>query len=118
MPAVHLDKESFFRLVGSYRQGADRIGFVGARPVVVDFYASWCAPCRMLSPLVEEIADEYKGRLDVYKVDVDEEDDLATLFEVRSIPTLVFISKDGILHRTQGAMNKMQLHEKLGRYLV
>lgn len=111
MSAVHLKKDDFVSLVGSYKQGAERIGFVGARPAIVDFYADWCAPCRMLSPLVEEISDEYKGRIDVYKVNVDEEEELAALFSIRSIPTLVFIEKDGTFRCAQGAMGRTALAE-------
>lgn len=94
-------------------EGTGSFKFVGSRPVVVDFYAPWCGPCRMLSPVVEELSMEYAGRVDFYKVDVDKEEKLAGMFGIRSIPTLFLIPKKGAILRIQGAVGKSQLKEKI-----
>lgn len=76
----------------------------GDLPAVIDFYATWCGPCKMMSPVMETLAGEYEGRVRVYKVDVDKEKRLAALFKIRSIPTFVFIPMNGELQHANGAM--------------
>lgn len=69
--------------------------FTGTRPAIIDFYADWCGPCRALAPVLEEISKEFAGRVDVYKVDTDKSPELAALFQVRSIPTVLFVPMQG-----------------------
>lgn len=76
------------------------------RPVVVDFYASWCGPCRVLGPTVDEIAGSFEGRADVVKVNIDDEPELAGRFNVMSIPTLVFLRNGREVKRVTGAIPK------------
>ena len=76
----------------------------GDLPAVIDFYATWCGPCKMMSPVMETLAGEYEGRLRVYKVDVDKEKRLAALFKIRSIPTFIFIPMNGEPQHANGAM--------------
>ena len=85
---------------------------------LIDFFADWCGPCKMLAPVLEELSDEYAGRVDIYKVNVDEEEELAMLFGIRSIPTLIFIEQNGTMHRSQGAMGKPQLKEAIESILL
>lgn len=87
--------------------------FLGERPALIDFYASWCGPCQRLSPIIDELAAEFEGKVDIYKVDVDAEEELARLFKVRSIPTLVYIPTEGLPIVEMGGKGKGELKEKL-----
>ena len=83
--------------------------FAGELPTIVDFYADWCGPCQRLSPVLEEIAKEYEGRVNVYKVDTEATPELAALFRVRGIPALLFIPKEGTPKMSSGFLPKEAL---------
>jgi thioredoxin 1 len=88
-----------------------------ALPVLVDFWAEWCGPCKAISPIVEELAGELDGKLNIAKVNVDENQQLAGEFGIRSIPTLLVV-KDGVVQEQMvGAMNKEALKSKLEAYI-
>ena len=91
--------------------------FLGGKPAVIDFYAPWCGPCKMLSPVLEELSEEYSGKVDVYKVNVDDEEELAALFGIRSVPTLFFIPMEGNPQRVAGALSKEQLKKVMDEVL-
>lgn len=118
MATIHLTKEQFLKRIADYEAVPGRFEFLGEKPALIDFYAAWCGPCRMLAPVLEEISDEYSGKIDVYKVNVEEEEELASLFNVRSIPTLVFIPLNGKIEVAQGAMGKPQLKGAVERVLL
>lgn len=118
MATVHLTKEQFLRRIADYEKNPDSFRFLGSRPALIDFYAGWCGPCKMLAPVLEEVSDEYAGRVDIYKVDVEQEEELAALFRVRSIPTLVYIPMNGQIRVTQGAVGKPQLKEAIESILL
>ena len=109
MATIHLDKEQFLARIADYEKTPGQFEFLGNRPALIDFYAGWCGPCKMLAPVLEEVSEKYAGRVDIYKVDVEQQDELAYLFNVRSIPTLVFIPMNGRIQVTQGAVGKPQL---------
>lgn len=118
MATIHLTSEQFIARVADYKTSPGSFKFLGDKPALIDFYADWCGPCKMLAPVLEEVSDEYAGKVDIYKVNVDEEEKLAMLFGIRSIPTLIFIEKNGTMHRSQGAMGKPQLKDAIDKILL
>ena len=84
----------------------------GDLPLVVDFWATWCGPCRMIAPIVSELAGEYDGKIVVGKCDVEENDDLAAQFGIRTIPTLLFFKGGEVVDKFVGASTKAKLEEK------
>ncbi|MBP3423439.1 MAG: thioredoxin [Alistipes sp.] len=113
MATIHLTKGGFERRVADLNSINSNWNFLGDRPALIDFYAAWCGPCKALSPILEELAEEYAGKVDIYKVNVDEEQQLAEAFGIRSIPTLYFIPMKGQPQRAMGAMPKEQLKKML-----
>ncbi len=84
----------------------------GAQPLVVDFWATWCGPCRMIAPVIAELAQEYDGKITVGKCDVEENDELAEEFGIRNIPTILFFKNGEVVDKLVGAVNKAKLDEK------
>lgn len=106
---VHITKADFLKKVYDFEKSPDEWKYLGSQPAIVDFYADWCGPCRQLSPVLDELAKEYSGKLTIYKVNVDNERGLATFFGIRSIPTLLFIPMKGKPQRSLGALSKTEL---------
>jgi thioredoxin len=101
----HLTKESFLSKVFNYE--ANKVWkFEGTRPCIIDFYADWCGPCKMVAPVLEELSGEYNGKLDVYKIDTEAEQELASIFGIRSIPSLLFVPLTGQPQMAMGALPK------------
>lgn len=106
---VHITKADFLKKVYDFEKNPDEWKYLGSQPAIVDFYADWCGPCRQLSPVLDELAKEYSGKLTIYKVNVDNERGLATFFGIRSIPTLLFIPMKDKPQRSLGALSKTEL---------
>ena len=101
----HLTKETFKQKVFNFEANKEW-KFEGEKPCVIDFYADWCAPCRMVSPILEELANEYEGKLDIYKVNTEQEQELASMFGIQSIPSLLFVPTEGQPQMAMGALPK------------
>ncbi len=89
----------------------------GDQPLVVDFWATWCGPCRMVAPIISELAEEYSGKIVVGKCDVEENDELAAEFGIRNIPTILFFKNGEMVDKVIGAQPKAKLEEKLKQLL-
>lgn len=92
--------------------------FLGDKPAIVDFTASWCGPCQKLAPILEELAIEYKGKVNIYKVDVDKCKDLAQAFRISSIPAVMFIPKDGTPQMMVGLRSKDAMKQDIEKLLL
>jgi len=91
--------------------------YEGDLPAIIDFYADWCGPCKMVAPLLEELGKKYEGKLHVYKVDTEAEPELAGMFQVQSIPTLFFVPKEGEPRFALGALPKKELEKAISEVL-
>jgi len=101
----HLTAESFKHKVFDYEVNKEW-KFEGHLPALIDFYADWCGPCKIVAPLLEELSTEYDGKLTIYKVNTEQERELASVFGIQSIPSLLFIPKEGQPQMAMGALPK------------
>lgn len=101
-----LTAESFQKLVWDYKTNPKEWVFNGDQPVIIDFYADWCRPCKMVAPIMDELSKEFKGKVRIYKVNTDEQRELSGLFNINSIPAVLFVPKNGKPQMSVGAMQK------------
>ncbi|MEJ5244277.1 MAG: thioredoxin [Bacteroidota bacterium] len=101
----HLTKQTFIEKIFDY-ENSNEWNFKGTKPAIIDFYADWCGPCKMVSPILEEIAKEYEGLIDIYKIDTEAEQELAMVFGIRSIPSILFIPVNDRPQMAVGAFPK------------
>ena len=92
--------------------------FQGERPAIIDFYADWCGPCKMVAPIMEELSEEYAGKVDIYKVDTEVEQELSAVFGIRSIPSILFIPKEGQPMMQPGALPKNVFQDVIDKELL
>lgn len=103
---VHLDKELFLQKIVDFENNPSVWKYLGNKPSIIDFYAEWCGPCKAVGPVLDELAEEYAGKIDIYKIDVDKEQELAGMFGISSVPTLLFIPMQDNPQMAMGAMSK------------
>lgn len=115
---IHLTKQQFLDKVVNYEENPEEWVYRGDKPAIVDFYATWCGPCKAISPILEELAGEYKDQIYIYKIDTDQEQELSAAFGIRSIPSLLFIPMTGNPQMTQGAMEKADLKRIIDEFLL
>lgn len=109
--ANYLTTAEFKKKIMDYEKHPEEWVFEGDRPVIIDFYATWCRPCKMTAPVVEELAKEYQGKIDFYKVDIEKEQELTETFGIQSVPTFLFIPTKGNPTAQMGAMQKEDFEE-------
>lgn len=115
---IHLTKTEFLKKVVNYETNSKEWKYLGDKPAIIDFYASWCGPCKTIAPILEELANEYDGQIYVYKIDTDKEQELASAFGVSAIPTILFVPMIGQPQISQGALPKGKLKEIIEKVLL
>jgi thioredoxin len=112
-----LSKETFKQKVFDYEKNTDW-KFEGELPCIIDFYADWCQPCKMVAPILEELAVEFSGKINIYKIDTEKEQELAAVFGIQSIPSLLFCPKDDKPQMAMGALPKQTFIEAINDVLL
>lgn len=118
MKTIHLTKAEFLSKVANYETNPSEWKYLGDKPALIDFYASWCGPCKMIAPILDELAAEYGDSIYIYKIDTEKEEELAAAFGIRSIPTLLFVPMEGSPQMAQGALPKHALKEAIDKVLL
>lgn len=113
---IEIDMATFTQKVGKFDEKGEGLEFIGKKPVVIDFYATWCGPCKKMEPSLEQIAMQMSD-LTVYKVDVDKNPELAAMFKIRSMPTLIYIPLDGAMAVTTGYMSHQALVDAINKFI-
>ncbi len=113
----HLTKESFQEKIHDYINNKDW-KFLGQLPCIIDFYADWCGPCRIVAPVLEELAEEFKNKINIYKINTEEQQELAAAFGIRSIPSILFCPKDQNPHMAVGVLSVDQFRKTISELLL
>jgi thioredoxin 1 len=113
----HLTKATFLEKVFNYEVNQEW-KFEGNLPCLIDFYADWCGPCKMVAPILEELSVEFKGKINIYKVNTEEEQELSAAFGIRSIPSMLFCPKDGKPQMAMGALPKQAMTDAINEVLL
>lgn len=118
MKTIELTKEEFLKNVANYKTNLTEWKYLGDKPAIIDFYADWCVPCKMMTPILEELATEYDGKIYVYKVNVEKEQELAAAFGIQIIPSLLFTPMNNSPQMSSGAMSKLALKQIIDDVLL
>ena len=106
----NLTKATFLEKVFNYEENKEW-KFAGEVPAIIDFYADWCGPCKMIAPILEQLSEEYGGKINIYKVDTEAEQELSAAFGIRSIPSMLFCPMGEDPQMANGALQKAQLEQ-------
>ncbi len=117
MPTVKLTAEQFRKEIFDYTTEKEW-KYKGDKPSIIDFYADWCGPCKMVAPILEELSDDYKDKVTIYKVDTEVERELSSVFQIRSIPSMLFIPTDKQPMMQAGALPKDALKDVIEKELL
>lgn len=118
MKTIHLTKSEFLAKVANYELDATHWKYLGDKPALIDFYADWCGPCKAIAPVLEELAAEYDGQIYIYKINTEQEPELAAAFGIRSIPSLLFVPMGEQPQMGTGGIPKPQLKEAIDKILL
>lgn len=115
---IHLTKKDFLERVMNYEQNPQAWNYLGDKPCLIDFYADWCGPCKAIAPVLEELAAEYKDEIYIYKIDTEAEQELASVFGIMSIPTLLFCPMGEDPQLAKGALPKPNMKQIIEEVLL
>lgn len=118
MKTIHLTKSDFLQKVVNYEKQPDQWNYLGDKPALIDFYADWCGPCKRIAPELERLAQEYDGQIYIYKINTEQEQELAAAFGIRSIPTLIFVPMKGEPQVAHGALPREDLKKAIEEILL
>ncbi len=113
----HLTKETFLEKVFNYEKNQEW-QFEGSLPCLIDFYADWCGPCKIVAPILEELSKEFEGKINIYKVNTEDEQELSAAFGIQSIPSLLFCPKEGKPQMAMGALPKQAMTDAINEVLL
>ncbi len=114
----HLTVETFKEKVFDYEKNPDKWVYEGKKPCVIDFYADWCKPCKLIAPIMEELANEYDGQVIIYKVNTEQQRELSQVFGIRSIPSVLFVPAEGQPQMSTGALPKETFKQVIDEFLL
>lgn len=115
---IYLTKAEFVKRVADYEKNPKQWVYYGDKPCIIDFYTTWCGPCKRLAPILEELAKEYKGKIYIYKVDAEKEQQLSMAFGIKSYPSLLFCPQTGNPQMALGALPKADLVKIIDQLLL
>lgn len=118
MKTIELTKDSFIEKVSDFYEYPIGWKFKGDKPCLVDFYAPWCVYCRVLSPILDQLSEEYAGKIDIYKLDIEKENGFEDAFQIQTIPQVLFCPTDKSPYLKLGTMNKIQLKKMIDEQLL
>ena len=118
MKPIYLTKAEFLKKVVNYETNPNEWKYLGDKPAIIDFYAAWCGPCKMIAPILDELAAEYAGEIYIYKIDTEQEQELAAAFGIQSIPTLLLVPMNENPQIIRGALPKASFKEAIDKVLL
>jgi len=114
----HLTIETFKEKIMDFENTKDEWKFEGELPAIIDFFAGWCQPCKVIAPILEEVQEEYKDKINIYKIDTEDQQELAGMFGIKSIPSILFIPKVGEPQMSVGMIPKDKIIEAINDILI
>jgi len=118
MAPIHLTKVGFISKVANFEKNPTEWKYLGDKPCIIDFYASWCGPCKMVAPIMEDLAKEYDGQIYIYKVNIDAEQEIVSAYGIQSIPTIFFCPMNGVPQVVKGAIPRESFKKSIAGVLL